>query len=489
MVSMNYKIIVASLIVVITGVILFCARNRSGQLRKFPPQAEPMLDGFKSARQPDITAYDDLFRYFLEGFETTRSKRGALAYYKGLPSRHGLRVDALEGFSRSAPLWAAWVNSGRPHSIQLMSGRIIDLEDEFRQGLLVGTDPAADEYWGDVAYKDQRIVEASDIALSVWLFRDSVWTNFSEMQKSQVARWLKQSVVHKVADNNWHLFPVFIGVVLNALKVPSDNESVIQNYARFKEFYRGDGWFSDGPGQTFDYYNAWAIHYQLYWLQQVNPEWDSEFITATRRKFLATYQFLLGPSGFPILGRSVCYRMAAAAPLVFGQQSVPNDVSSAKARRALDATWAYFIQRGAVKEGNVSQGYCVADPRILDNYSGPASCLWALRSLIVAYYNPPLSPFWTASGGHLPVEEKSYEIQIPVLSWTVIGDKSNGTIIIKKPGDDVGGKTRVREFDWLHRLASAFSGRPLRPENIQAKYDRNFYSSAVPFCGCLGRSD
>jgi hypothetical protein len=332
-------------------------------------------------------------------------------------------------------------------------------------------------------------VEASDIALSVWLFRDTVWDSLSSDQRAQVGRWLKQSEVHRVPDNNWHLFPVFIGTVLASLGVPNDRNSVDENYARFKEFYRGDGWFSDGPLQTYDYYNAWAIHYQLYWLQQVDPQWDRDFIRETRRQFLATYPYFIGPKGFPVMGRSICYRMAAPVPLIFGEQTDPDEVPAPEARRALDATWSYFIKKGAVENGTVSQGYCGSDPRVVDNYSGPASCLWALRSLIVAYYTSPHSAFWTGSAGYLPIEQASYNIKIPAIHWTISGDRASGLILVTKPGQGIGPEVNLSEYGVVRQLASAFLWRPFRPENARAKYGLRLYSSARPFCGCLGADE
>ena len=442
--------------------------------------------GSNLASRPVRADYEELFRYFLEGFETYRSAHGAIGYYRGFPSRHGSRADALEGFSRSAPMWGAWVRSGRSRAIRLSNGSSVDLVVEFRKGLLAGTDPAGDEYWGDVSDLDQRIVEASDIALSVWLFRDTVWATLSADQKAQVGRWLKQSEAHRVPDNNWHLFPVFIGAVLTSLNLPNDHTRVEENYARFKDFYRGDGWFSDGPGQTYDYYNAWAMQYQLYWLQEVDPQWDREFIKETRRQFLATYPYLIGPNGFPVMGRSICYRMAASVPLMIGEQTDPDEVSAPEARRALDATWSYFIKKGAVEHGNVSQGYCGSDPRVVDNYSGPASCLWALRSLIVAYYMSPDSAFWTGRKGYLPIEQKSYDIEIPAIRWTVTGDHASGTILIKRAGQRVGPEIPMNGYGIMRQLASAFLWRPFRPENTLAKYGLRLYSSAQPFCGCSG---
>ena len=186
------------------------------------------------------------------------------------------------------------------------------------------------------------------------------------------------------------------------------------------------------------------------------------------------------------MGRSICYRMAAPAPLIIGEQTDPDEVPPSEARRALDATWSYFVKRGAVEHGNVSQGYCGSDPRILDNYSGPASCLWALRSLIVAYYMPPDSTFWTASHGYLPVERSSYEIHVPTIGWTITGNKESGTIVLKKPGEAAGSEMPMSEYGAVRQLATALLWRPFRPDNSRAKYDLDSYSSAAPFCGCLG---
>jgi hypothetical protein len=359
----------------------------------------------------------------------------------------------------------------------------VDLNETFKRGVLSGTDPASPGYWGKIPYfDDQRIVEASDVALSLWLFRDTVWKEFTPAEKAQVSAWLYQVNGKHVPDNNWHVFITFINVVLDKLGCPWDRSLALQNYERVKQFYRGDGWFSDGPDNTFDYYNAWGIHYQLYWLQQVDAQWDPNFITTARRQFVATYQYLVSTSGVPILGRSVCYRMAAAAPLVFGSGPASGDIPAQVGRRALDVTWQHFIQRGAIRGGNVTQGYCGADPRILDNYSGPASCLWALRSLVVAYYKGLGSMFWQGPAGKLPIETGDFSFSIKPTQWRVSGTSESGTVEIDVPGG-IGG-IRLQPYGWWRKVASAILWRPFRPNNTAAKYHSARYISGTPFCGC-----
>jgi len=461
---------------------LYVLRERASQ-GSFPAASEGRLRAFLSNSAPRAAAYDNLFLYFVEGFETYRSAGGARAAYPGLRSRNGMVADGLEGFSRVVPLMGAWVRSGRPSRIALGEGRAVDLSATFQRGLIAGTDRRSPEYWGDIRDLDQRIVEAADIGLALWLFRDSVWGRLAPVQRDQVVGWLRQVERRRVSDNNWHLFPVFVSAVLRSLGEPAHRTDALRHYARFKQFYRGRGWFSDGPSEIFDYYNAWSMHYTLYWLARVDPDWDPLFIAEARRQFLATYRYLLGPSGFPIMGRSVCYRMAAPAILVLGQQTDPDVIAPAEARRALDAIWSYFIARGAVESGRVTQGYCGTDARVLDNYSGPASCQWALRSLIAAFAQPANSAFWTTAPGRLPVEQASYTITIPEACWTIVGKQTTGAIRIHKPGASPK-LLPLTDYGWARQLASTLLWRPFRPDNHDSKYTANTYDSAQPFCGC-----
>jgi hypothetical protein len=451
---------------------------------KFPAGAESLVDGFRRSAEPGAAAYDDLFRYFVLGWETYRLPNGTGASYPGLGSSHGAAADQIEAFARIAPLVAAWISSGRPSRVELYDGLGMDLTALLRRGLLAGTDPHSPGYWGGIADYDQRIVEAADIALVLWLSRNTVWRSLTVSERAQVGRWLSQVNGKRVRDNNWHLFVTFTNVVLGALDQPADLERARQHYARLKSFYRGDGWFSDGPSWTFDYYNAWGIHYLLFWLTQVDPGWDPQFIKHAFGLFLGNYRYLFGPAGFPIRGRSVCYRMAAPAPLVAGQLLYPNLIPPDEARRALDDTWSYFIARHAVRDGTVTQGYCGADSRVLDNYSGPASCLWSLRSLIVAFAQGPSTAFWTAEGGQSPIDTADVEVDIPAIGWKIVGQRGSGFVSIVNADALGSADTTLRSAGIAHQAAERVLRRRFRPENTGAKYDRPLYRGDRPFSGC-----
>jgi hypothetical protein len=462
------------LVLILLAVAASIAHSINRTIRLHPD--DDLLKPFRMEAQPRSEDYGSLARYFTRGFGLHKSASGAGAAYPGLPSEHSPSVDRMEGFSRMAPLWGAWVVSGRPSAAERL-----ELIATFRRGLLAGTDPVSKGYWGAMQDDDQRIVEASDIALALWLLRDSVWKDLSVADKKQVVAWLQQVNGKSVPDNNWHLFVVFVDAVLEKLASVDNRADAMRHYSRIKEFYRGEGWFSDGPADAFDYYNAWGIHYQLFWLQQVAPDWDKAFIDRARSEFVTSYRYLMTPQGIPILGRSVCYRMAAPVPLILDQFGTKK-IDPTEARRAFDSTWQYFISHGGVMDGNITQGYCGSDPRVLDRYSGPASCLWGLRSLIAALYLPRDAEFWKASGGRLPVEQSDFIVDIKSVGWTLHGDRHTGDVEVRRRQ---GSKAvALRPVSTKDKMLSQISGEPLRPDNHAAEYDAATYSSQHPFCGC-----
>ena len=155
--------------------------------------------------------------------------------------------------SRRSPvqrrLIGAWLHSGRASTVTLSTGRSVDLADILVRGITAGTDRNAPSYWGDIRDLDQRIVEASDIALTLWLTRDVVWSRLAPAARQNALAWLDQVNDKRLPDNNWHLFVTFVNAVDATLGGPDRRASSLANYSRFKSFYRGDGWFSDGTGE------------------------------------------------------------------------------------------------------------------------------------------------------------------------------------------------------------------------------------------------
>ena len=451
---------------------------------RFPAASEAVVTRFTTLPKPARADYLALAGYVVEGFLTYATPTNARARYPGLHAGGKRQAEELEGFSRVAPLMAVWLENSKSTMLTLPSGRTVDLAAVLEGGLLAGTDPRNPDYWGDITDRDQRIAEAADVSLALWLSRATVWQRLDEGERSQVVRWLLQVNGKEVADNNWHLFVAQVNVALQALGAEFDANAIEKNLARTLQFYRGDGWFTDGPDGPVDYYNAWGFYYHIGWIHRMNAGLLAETVDKSLPVFAGDLLHLLGPHSYPVMGRSVCYRMAVPAPLIFASTFDPASIPPAQARRALDLTWDFFLEHGALREGRVTQGYCGDDPKILDNYSGPASCLWSLRSLIVALHLPREADFWTQDAAPLPVEQGDFERRIAGGRWLVRGDARTSDITLVNPEPLPESQTRLTPYSLIDRVLGAVRGTPRRPDNEPAKYGRATYGSVQPFCGC-----
>jgi hypothetical protein len=288
----------------------------------------------------------------------------------------------------------------------------------------------------------------------------------------------------RTPDNNWRLFVVTASAVLTAAGF--DAADTDAHFRRFMSFYRGEGWFSDGPDPAaVDWYNAWGIHYELLWLRHLSAAYRAPQVDEAVAAFNATLPYFISPNGFPIMGRSICYRLGVATPLV-GAAVLEGAVPPGLARRALDATWRHFVPRGAIARGVITQGYYAPDLRLLDVYSGPSSALWGTRPLVFAFMAPAGSAFWREADAPLPVEVRSYKQRVEAIGWEVSGDRETGEVRVSRSGTArVGAPVVLQEHSIVRRLAALPTGRPKRPANRRVKYGLAEYSSIRPLGGLV----
>jgi hypothetical protein len=424
--------------------------------------------------------FEELFRYFLTGFCTHATRRFERAHYRGMGSYYGYRISGVEGFARTAPLFASWLAGGRPPRLaHIGTQKDLDLRQVLCDAITAGCNPKLNTYWGHVRDRSQLIVEAADVALSIWLSRDHVWRVLDSATRSDVVAWLRSAQKAKGHANNWLLFGTLIEAVLASLEGRSLETT--ENYERFKRLYLESGWFSDAEGErVVDFYNAWGITYPLFWLGRIQPKFDDEFLREVVLQSADLTAHLISPRGLPIMGRSVCYRTAVPAPLVVATFLENSPDRLGRARRALDCVWRYFVANGAVRAGTLTQGYFGDDPRILDNYSGPGSSHWGLRSLVPAFLHPSASSFWTAMEQPLPIECGDYRIELEKLGWVVDGEKASGDIRIRIPAN-AGRSPTLKAYTMSHRIREAANQRAMRPDNRDAAYGAEVYSVLDPF--------
>lgn len=414
--------------------------------------------------------------YLFTGVKAHVAGSGTTVVYPGMSSSNGPKNDAIEGFSRIAPLAAAWINGQDEDGIACLDGEYFDLKRFLVTGIKNGTDPDHGDYWGEIEAKNQLLAESADIALSAWMVWDRIAAEFSSKQKRNFIDWLKGAVYKDVKYGNWILFLLIVQAVIHKITGDIDTERFDDLWEKVGEMRRQGGWYTDGKGEVFDYYNAWSFHYSFFWLYLIDRNSAvKDFAVQDMKEFLKTYKFLPSNYGFPLMGRSFCYRIACAAPIVCGSFLPGFEIGKGFSRAALMKSLRFFVAKGCLKGGAITQGLYHSDERILDNYSGPASPLWSLRSMIPAVYFGLSDAFWQTPAEKLEVEKSDFSVFLDAPQWTVKGDMASGRVKIVLDGNKqthpLTGRSRAEI------LKDVIRGYPQRKNNSAYKYGNRCYEA------------
>ncbi|MEA3381945.1 MAG: DUF2264 domain-containing protein [Pseudomonadota bacterium] len=450
------------------------AQVYKSKIPTFPRDKDLKLQSTYCSDQAFEDRVGHLITYFVDSWVRSTSLDCTRAYFKGAFSYNDRDIDAIEGTTRFLPFIASVLmnpNFNVP-SIEKEKGR--SLEDMFISAIVNGTDPLSKGYWGQVEDYSQLICEGADVALALWIARDRVMERLSKLQKQNLFDWLRQCTLKKIVDNNWHLFRQTILLILSKLSEGEDSDS--SSYDRIKSFYVGDGWFSDGVGKNFDFYNAWAFHYSLFWFTEIDKDFDKEFISTANFKFCQSYQKLFTLNGFPMFGRSHCYRTAATSPLIASILLNNHSVEAGTAKRIFDQLWKFIIANGGIANGVPTQGYLKQDLRFLDEYSGPGSSLWGLRSLILLLQGETYKEFSQTIDNSLSVEVSDFRENIESIGLIVTGNKEQGTVEVEW-SDREFISVFIERYRFWDKLKEFLSQRPQRPKNDIFKNKLKTYSS------------
>jgi hypothetical protein len=351
---------------------------------------------------------------------------------RGLPDS----VDAIESFARIASAWGAWLRNPANPSMLTFQGHEANLETLLYEALLDGTNPSNPHtYWGDIGHLDQRIVESADIALAIWMSRERVFHKMTAAEQKQIIAWLAQVDGKGTYTDNWILFTAIAQTIRYHLGFPSPVDDIDNRLMQIGEFYRGDGWYVDGPTNEFELYNAWMFgwHYLLWaWIDGDRRPDHSQLVLERGRSFIDGFLHFFGANGsYPAWGRSIVYRFAALAPFQVGHflNIAPNDPGIL--RRVSSGCIRYFYDHGLFDpEGHfVRQGYHGDFPSAGEAYISPGSPYWCCHGLFALTFDSADS-FWTATESPLPVERNDFELVLPGPGFLLSGHKSTGQALL-----------------------------------------------------------
>ncbi|MFF5367075.1 DUF2264 domain-containing protein [Streptomyces sp. NPDC013187] len=315
-----------------------------------------------------------------------------------------------------------------------------------------GLDAGVSGVWPRIEDRHQSLVEAASIALALRLTRDLLWDRLDDGVRQRTAAWLADALTAEPWPCNWELFPVTVGGFLAEVGHEPDasRAAIDRGLERIEQWYVGDGWYTDGDGRKYDYYNGWAMH--LYpvlhaWLER--DERLLELYGDRLHRHLGDYARLFGGDGAPMhQGRSLTYRFATTAPLWLGALTGRTPLPPGETRRLASGALKYFLDRGAVDDrGLLSLGWHGYDESVLQGYSGPASPYWASKGF-VGLLLPPDHEVWTAPEEPAPAERADFVTPVGPPNWLLQSTRSDGVVRLHNHGSE-----DVRYDPYYTRLA------------------------------------
>lgn len=316
----------------------------------------------------------------------------------GVTSAHFPDESAwIEGFSRPlwglAPFWAG-------------GGRNAEFEEIYRSGIVAGTDPESEEYWGKCSDYDQRFVEMAAIGYAMLLAPEQIWEPLSEQEKEKAADWLNEINRNRCWDCNWRFFQIIVNTALKKRRMPYSPEVLQESLDFIEECYIGGGWYCDGvEGQT-DYYIPFAMEFYglIYaiFMKEDDPERCEKYLKRAEqfgKDFV--YWFSEDGSALPY-GRSLTYRFAQsafyAACVMAHIEPLPLPVMKGIIVRNLE----YWMKRPAFDHaGILTIGYCYPNLQMSESYNSPQSPYWAMKTFAVLALDKN-DLFWSCEAAPLP---------------------------------------------------------------------------------------
>lgn len=312
------------------------------------------------------------------------------------------KLAYLEGVGRTMAGLAPWL--ALPDDDTEEGKLRKQMREEALKGLANAVDPASPDRFNFEEYR-QPIVDAAFLVHGFLRAPEALWEPLDEVTKQRYVAAFKSLRNRAGAYNNWLLFTGLTEAFLLKIGEECDPFRIRIAINKMKEWYAGDGWYSDGSKFSMDYYNAFVIHSMFVELMEILYEhkWVKEAeYQETLRRMVRHAEFserIIGPDGtFPAFGRSITYRSAAFQSLadVALREKLPAHVSPAQVRCALTAVHRnmYEGNQNFDKNGWLVLGFNGNQPEASDSYTNTGSLYMATLSFLPLGL-PADHPFWT----------------------------------------------------------------------------------------------
>lgn len=322
-------------------------------------------------------------------------------------SREPLRkeVSYLEAVGRTICGIAPWLELGPDETEEgKLRAKYIDL---VVRGLKNGVNPQSPDHLMFDRRHSQPLVDAAFLAEGILRAPKQIWGRLDQQTKDWLVNEWKTSRGIKPYECNWLLFASIVECALLEFTGECDMERLMYGVNRFRnEWYKGDGWYGDGPDFHLDYYNSLVIHPMFTETLQVLKKHNldgADFLpvqTQRHARLAAQLERMISSEGsYPVTGRSIVYRFGSFHALADAAflHILPANVSPAQVRCALTAVIRRQLAQPHTfdKNGWLRIGYTGSQIRMSEDYINTGS-LYLCTAAFLPLGLPSTDSFWSA---------------------------------------------------------------------------------------------
>ena len=309
----------------------------------------------------------------------------------------------LEALGRTVVGIAPWLELGPDNTPEgELRAKYIDLTCK---AIKNGFDPQSPDYL-NFTIRRQPLVDAAFLCQGMLRAPKQIWGNLDEQTKQNFVTEMNNIRKIKPLESNWLLFAATVEAAMLEFTGEWNPAPVEYALMRFKEWYKGDGWYADGPELHMDYYNSYVIHPMLYDVlatMQRHGKGEAEFFEAEKkrlRRYAQQLELLISPDGaYPVVGRSIAYRFGSMQ--VLAQSALLEDLPSTLTNGSVRAALTAVINRHLAVEGNFDEngwltlGFAGHQVGCAETYISTGS-LYLCTPVFLPLGLPTDHPFWTS---------------------------------------------------------------------------------------------
>ena len=252
---------------------------------------------------------------------------------------------------------------------------------------------------------DQPLCDCAYLAQAFLRAPKTLWYSLdNSTQQSYIEAFRKLRTVRGVL-NNWVLFRAVIEVFMLYIDEEYDKYALNLAINTMNKWYAGNGFYKDGDYFRFDYYNSFAIHPMLVEVLEItkkkNMYFSISFEEALRRmnEYNLCIERLISPEGtFPVIGRSIIYRMGAFQTLSLSawKYKLPESLPYGQIRYALTTVLKNMFgdKTNFNDAGFLILGFMGHQPNVANYYSNSGS-LYITSLFLMPLGLPSSHSFWT----------------------------------------------------------------------------------------------